>query len=94
MIKPLGDRIFIKKDEQLNKIGHIILAKKEGMHAPPYSGLITGIGLDVVDNEYQIGMKIIFHDLAGVEYKYKGNTIFSLREKDITAIIDKNVQIV
>ena len=94
MIKPLGDRIFIKKDEQLEKMGSIILAKKEGMHAPPYSGLITGIGYDVTDSEYQIGLRVVFHDLAGIEYKYNNDTIFSLREKDITAIIDKNVRIV
>ena len=94
MIKPLGDRIFIKKDEQLEKSGSIILAKKEGMYAPPYAGLITGVGFDVEDSEYQIGMKVIFHDLAGVEYKYNSDTIFSLRENDITAIIDKNIQIV
>ena len=78
MLKPLGDRIFLKKDEQLEKSGSIILIKKDGMHAPPYSGIIT----------------VLFQDLAGNEFKYDGNTVFSLREKDITAIIDKNIQVV
>ena len=32
--------------------------------------------------------------MAGSEFKYDGNTVFSLRENDITAIIDKNIQIV
>ena len=94
MIKPLGNRIFLKQDPQPEQKGEIILLKKEGMHAPPYSGTIIGIGDGVEDKDFQIGVKVLFHDLAGVEIKYQGETILSLRERDITAIIDKNVQIV
>ena len=94
MLKPLGDRIFLKKDSQLDKSGSIILLKKEGMHAPPYSGLITGVGSGVEDKDFKIGIKVIFQDLAGTEFKYDGNTVFSLRENDITAIIDKNIHVV
>ena len=94
MIKPLGNRIFLKKDKQPELKGSIILLKKEGQYAPPYSGTIIGVGAGVEDKEYQIGIKVLFHDLAGSEFKYDGNTVFSLRENDITAIIDKNIQIV
>jgi co-chaperonin GroES (HSP10) len=94
MLKPLGNRIFIEKDKQPEKSGSIILLKKEGMYAPPYSGLITGVGDGVEDTEYKIGTKILFHDLAGTEFKYDGNTVFQLRENDITAIIDKNIHVV
>ena len=95
MIKPLGNRIFLKKDEQPDRKGDIILLKKEGMYAPPYSGTIIGVGDGVEDKEYQIGTRVLFHDLAGIEFEHEEETIFSLRERDITAIIlDKNVQIV
>jgi chaperonin GroES len=94
MIKPLGNRIFLKKDEQPERKGSIILLKKGGEFAPPYAGTIIGVGDGVEDKDFQIGIKVLFHDLAGVEIKYKGETIISLRERDITAIIDKNVQIV
>ncbi len=94
MIKPLGNRIFLKKDEQPEKKGSIILLKKEGMFAPPYSGMIVGVGDGVEDKDFQIGVKVLFHDLAGMEIKYKDDIILSLRERDITAIIDKNIQIV
>jgi len=94
MIKPLGNRIFLKKDEQPEKKGSIILIKKEGQFAPPYSGTIIGVGDGVEDKDFQIGIKVLFHDLAGTEIKYQGDNILSLRERDITAIIDKNVQIV
>ena len=94
MLKPLGNRIFIEKDQQPEKNGSIILLKQDGMYAPPYSGLIIGVGDGVEDSEYKVGTKILFHDLAGTEFKYDGNTVFSLRENDITAIIDKKIQIV
>ena len=94
MIKPLGNRIFLDKDEQPDKKGSIILLKKEGQFAPPYSGTIVGVGNGVEDTDFQIGIKVLFHDLAGTEIKYDGETIFSLRENDITAIIDKNIKIV
>ena len=94
MIKPLGNRIFLKKDEQPDRKGNIILLKKEGQFAPPYSGIITGVGEGVEDKDFKIGIKVLFHDLAGSEIKYNGETVLSLRERDITAIIDKNVQVV
>jgi|TARA_R100000081_G_C4713243_1_gene113993 co-chaperonin GroES (HSP10) len=94
MIKPLGNRIFLKKDPQPEKKGDIILLEKKGMMAPPYAGTIIAIGDEVEDKEYKIGQKVLFHDLAGIEFTHKDETIFSLRERDITAIIlDKNVQI-
>ena len=94
MIKPLGNRIFLNKDEQPEKKGNIILIKKEGQFAPPYSGTIIGVGDGVKDKDFQIGIKVLFHDLAGSEFKYNGEKVLSIRERDITAIIDKNVQIV
>jgi co-chaperonin GroES (HSP10) len=94
MIKPLGNRIFLNKDEQPEKKGNIILIKKEGQFAPPYSGTIIGVGDGVKDKDFQIGIKVLFHDLAGSEFKYNGEKVLSIRERDITAIIDKNVKIV
>ena len=95
MIKPIGKRIFLKKDPQPEKKGNIILLKKEGMMAPPYAGTIISVGSDVEDKDFQIGVKVLFHDLAGLEFMHNEEKILSLRERDITAIIlDKNVQIV
>jgi len=94
MIKPIGNRIFLKQDPQPESKGSIILLKKEGQFAPPYAGTILGVGNEVKDKDFKIGVKVLFHDLAGMEIKYNEETILSLREVDITAIIDKNVQIV
>tara|TARA_R100000657_G_C4671190_1_gene115710 strand:- start:531 stop:815 length:285 start_codon:yes stop_codon:yes gene_type:complete len=93
MIKPLGNRIFLQKDEQPEKKGNIILLKKEGMFAPPYSGTIIAVGDGVKDKDFQAGVKVLFHDLAGTEFKFNDEKVLSLRERDITAIIDKKAKI-
>ena len=87
MIKAIKNRIFLKKDEQPEKIGSIYVPKSEGQYAPPYSGTILSVGQDIKDDDYKVGTKVLFHDLAGTEFNYEGNTIFSIRENDITAII-------
>ncbi len=87
MIKAIKNRIFIKKDELPEKIGSIYVPKIEGQYAPPYSGTIISIGGDIEDSDYQIGSRVLFHDLAGTEFKYNDETIFSIRESDVTAII-------
>ena len=87
MIKAIKNRIFIKKDELPEKIGSIYVPKTEGQYAPPYSGTIISIGGDIEDSDYKICSRVLFHDLAGTEFKYNGDTIFSIRENDVTAIM-------
>jgi len=87
MIKAIKNRIFLKKDEQPEKIGSIYVPKTEGQYAPPYSGTIISVGEDVEDKDYQVGVRVYFHDLAGTEFEHNGEKIFSIRENDITAIL-------
>ena len=88
MIKAIKNRIFIKKDELPEKIGSIYVPKTEGQYAPPYSGTIISVGGDIEDPDYKVGARVLFHDLAGTEIKYEGETIYSIRESDVTAIIE------
>ena len=95
MIKAIKNRIFLKKDEYPEKIGLIYVPKLEGQYAPPYSGTIISIGSEVEDQDYQVGMKVLFHDLAGTEFDFNSEKVFSIRENDILAIIDdKNIEII
>ena len=52
MIKAIKNRIFLKKDEQPDKIGNIYVPKQEGQYAPPYSGTIISVGEEVEDTDY------------------------------------------
>jgi len=95
MIKAIKNRIFLKKDEYPEKIGLIYVPKLEGQYAPPYSGTIISVGSEVEDSDYQVGSRVLFHDLAGTEFELDGEKIFSIRENDILAIVeDKNIEIV
>lgn len=87
-MKALNNRIFLKKDEDSGKIGEFFVPKKEGMYAPPYTGTIVCVGPDVEDPDFKEGAKVSFHDLAGVEIIIEGEKIFSLRDIDITAILE------
>ena len=94
MVKAIKNRIFLKKDKYPEKIGSVYIPNLKGQYAPPYSGTIISVGSLVKDSDYKIGVKVLFHDLAGTEFEIDGNTIFSIRETDILAIIkDKNIQI-
>ena len=92
-LKALGNRVFIIKDEQPEMAGSIMLIKKEGEYAPPYSGEVIAVGSEVTDEDITVGAKIAFHDLAGVEFDFYGQKILSLRDIDITGILEKNVKI-
>lgn len=94
MIKPLQRRIFIKKDEMPANHAGIILPKAEGsgqQQVPPYSGIITGIGTGVEDTDYAVGMKVLFHEGAGVEVPYDNSIVFFIYEIDICGIIENNI---
>jgi co-chaperonin GroES (HSP10) len=94
MIKAIKNRIFLKKDAAPDKIGLLYIQKKEGQYAPPYSGVVISVGSDVTDEDIIVGERVLFHDMAGVEFEVDNEKIFSIRENDIIAIIlDKNVKI-
>jgi co-chaperonin GroES (HSP10) len=90
-LKALGNRVFIIKEELPGMVGSIMLIKKEGEYAPPYCGEVISVGKDVTDEDIVVGAKIAFHDFAGVEFDFYGQKILSLRDTDITGIIEKNV---
>jgi co-chaperonin GroES (HSP10) len=87
-MKALNNRIFLKKDEDSGKIGEFFVPKKEGMYAPPYTGTVICVGPEVKDLDIKEGVKVAFHDLAGVEIIVEGENIFSVRYTDITAILE------
>jgi co-chaperonin GroES (HSP10) len=89
-MKALNNRIFLKKDNAVLKKGNIHLIKKEGMYAPPYSGIIVEVGPSVKDKDYIKGVRVTFTDLSGIELCINGEDIFSIRENDITSIIPNN----
>ena len=92
-IKAIGERVFLIKDIVSESLGGILLLTNEEVNLPPYTGTILAVGNKVEDEDYKPGVRVLFHDLAGFEFEYEGQKIYNIRERDIVAIIEKNVTI-
>ena len=92
-IKAIGKQIFLIKDEFTETPSGIILLGKKGTNLPPYSGTIVVVGDSVEDPDYKEGVRVLYHDFAGFEFEHGGQKYYSVREKDVAAIIEKNVTV-
>lgn len=94
-VKPLQDRILIKRVEEENKTkGGIIIpdAAKE----KPQEGLVVAVGPGKVTEtgtrvapEVKAGDKILFGKYSGTDIKIDGVEHLILREDDVLAVIEK-----
>jgi len=93
-IKPLGDRILVKriKEEERTKGGIIIpdTAKEK-----PQEGKVVSVGKGkygdngkLIPIEVKAGDKILFGKYSGSEFKHEGEDLLILREDDILGIIE------
>jgi chaperonin GroES len=93
-LRPLGDRILVKriKEEEKTKGGIIIpdTAKEK-----PQEGKVVSVGKGKVADdgklvvpEVKAGDKILFGKYSGSEIKLEGEDLIVLREDDILGIIE------
>jgi chaperonin GroES len=94
-VKPLQDRILIKRVEEETKTkGGIIIP--DSAKEKPQEGLVIAVGPGkVTDNgtrvnpEVKKGDRILFGKYSGTEIKVNGEEHLILREDDILAVIEK-----
>ena len=92
-IKPLGDRVVIKKleTESTTKSGIILTgtAKEQPQEAEV---MAVGPGADVdgkrVEMEVKVGDKILYSKYAGTDVKVSGEEYIILRQDAILAIVE------
>ena len=93
-IRPLGDRILVKriKEEEKTKGGIIIpdTAKEK-----PQEGKVLAVGKGkvaedgkLITPEVKSGDKVLFGKYSGSEIKLEGDDVLILREDDILGIIE------
>ncbi len=92
-IRPLGDRILVKriKEEEKTKGGIIIpdTAKEK-----PQEGKVVAVGKGKMEEgkliapEVKPGDKILFGKYSGSEFKQEGEEFLILREDDILGILE------
>ncbi|MCT4619691.1 MAG: co-chaperone GroES [Marinisporobacter sp.] len=92
-IKPLGDRVVIKKLEAEEKTKSGIVLPTQAKEQPQMAEIVAvGPGGIVegkeVQMEVKVGDKVIFSKYAGTEVKYEGVEYTILRQNDILAIVE------
>jgi chaperonin GroES len=95
-VKPLGDRIVVRRQEGQDKTAGGILLPDSAKEKPQKGKILAiGAGRQLKDGTRQgvqvkVGDNVIFTAWAGDEYKDgQGGQILIMREEDILAVIDE-----
>ena len=88
-VKPLGDRVLIKRLEAEEKTkGGIILAGAAKEQPQMAVVIAAGPGTEDVKMEVKAGDKVIFSKYAGTEIKVDEEELIIMSQKDILAIVE------
>ena len=88
-IKPLGDRVVIKRLEAEEKTKSGIVLPSQAKEQPQMAEVIAvGPGTDEVKMEVKEKDIVIFSKYAGTEIKYEGEDYTILPQKDILAKVE------
>jgi len=87
-IKPLGDRVVIKRLEAEEKTKSGIVLPSQAKEQPQMAEVVAvGPGTEEVKMEVNEKDVVIFSKYAGTEIKYEGEDYTILSQKDILAIV-------
>lgn len=91
-IKPLGNRIVVKRQETKTTKGGIILP--EAAQEKPRQGTVVAVGPGKVDEkgknhalDVKVGDDILFSSYSGTEYKSDEIDYLILNEEDVLAVL-------
>ncbi|QXM06559.1 co-chaperone GroES [Crassaminicella indica] len=92
-IKPLGDRVVIKKLEAEEKTKSGIVLPTQAKEQPQMAEVVAVGPGGMVDGkevkmEVKVGDRVIFSKYAGTEVKYDGVEYTILRQSDILAVVE------
>ena len=87
-IKPLGDRVLIKRVEAEEKTKSGIVLPGSAQEKPQMAEVLAvGPGTDEVKMEVAVGDKVIYSQYAGTKAKLDGTEYIIVRQNDILAIV-------
>lgn len=93
MLKPLGDRVVLKAEDEEQTVGGIVLASNA--KNKPTTGKVVAVGPGKVLDNGQVrelsvneGDKVLFDKYAGSEVEYNGEKFLVVHENDLVAIVD------
>lgn len=90
-IKPLGDRVVLKKVEAEEKTASGIILTGAAKEIPQFAEVVA-VGSGIVDGkeikmELSIGDKVIYNKYAGTEVKLENEEYIVIKQEDIVGII-------
>jgi chaperonin GroES len=93
-IRPLHDRVIVKREEEERKSAGGILIPDSATEKPIF-GKIVAVGKGkIMENgqirplDVKVGDKILFGKYSGTEVKMDGDELVVMREEDVMAIIE------
>ena len=92
-IKPLGDRVVIKKIEAEEKTASGIVLPGTAKEQPQMAEVVEVGPGGIVDGkevnmELKVGDKVIYSKYAGTEVKLEGKEYIILRQSEILAVVE------
>lgn len=89
MIKPLGDRVVIKRLEAEEKTKSGILLTGTAKERPQEAEVVAvGPGTNEVKMEVKIGDEVLYAKYTGTEVKVDGEEFIIVKQEDILAIVE------
>ena len=89
-IKPLGDRVVIKRLEAEEKTASGIILPGQAKEKPQMAEVVAvGPGTEDIKMELKVGDMVIFSQYAGTEVKFEGEEYTIMAQKDILAKVEK-----
>lgn len=91
-IKPLGDRVVLKKVEAEEKTASGIILTGTAKEQPQFAEVVA-VGSGVVDGkkidmEVSVGDKVIYSKYAGTEVKLDSEEYIVLKQEDVVGILE------
>lgn len=89
MIKPLQDRVVIKKVEAEEKTSGGLILTSSAKEKPQFAEVVAvGPGTKDEAMELKVGDKVVFAKYAGTDIKYEGEEYTIMKQSDILAVIE------
>ena len=94
-IRPLHDRVIVKREEDERKSpGGIVIP--DSASEKPSKGRVVAVGTGKLLDEgkvrpldVKVGDKVLFGKYSGTEVKVDGDDVLVMREEDILAVLEK-----
>lgn len=94
-IRPLHDRVVVKRLEELNKTsGGIIIP--DTAKEKPSEGIIEAVGTGQITEDgkvlpmsVKVGDKVLFGKWSGTEAKINGETVLIIKESEILCVVEE-----